>query len=72
MNAFKKYRKKGITEIRRYVERENTHITSISPQDLKDGSPKKGDMIARDPENHDDQWLIAKAYFKDNYEVVKK
>jgi hypothetical protein len=25
-------------------------------------------MIARNPKNHNDQWLIAKQYFEDNFE----
>jgi hypothetical protein len=27
-----------------------------------------GDMIARNPKNHSDQWLVAKQYFEDNFE----
>lgn len=41
---------------------------SISRADLKNGSPKIGDMIARNPKNHQDQWLVAEQYFKDNFE----
>ena len=43
---------------------------SISAEDLKNGSPKIGDMIARNPKNHNDQWLVAEKYFKDNFEEV--
>jgi uncharacterized protein YozE (UPF0346 family) len=25
-------------------------------------------MIARNPKNHDDQWLVAKQYFENNFE----
>ena len=41
---------------------------SISEADLKNGSPKIGDMIARNPKNWKDQWLVAKQYFRDNFE----
>lgn len=41
---------------------------SISDADRIDGSPKIGDMIARNPKNHNDQWLIAEDYFNDNFE----
>lgn len=41
---------------------------SISDADLNNGSPKIGDMIARNPKNHNDQWLVAEQYFKDNFE----
>jgi hypothetical protein len=43
-------------------------MVSISLPDLEAGSPKAGDMIARNPKNHDDQWLVAAAYFADNFE----
>lgn len=41
---------------------------SISEVDLKQGSPRVGDMIARNPKNHLDQWLVAEQYFKENFE----
>jgi hypothetical protein len=43
---------------------------SVSEVDRKAGSPKLGDMIARNPKNHDDQWLVAAAYFEDNFEPL--
>jgi hypothetical protein len=43
---------------------------SISDEDRAAGSPKIGDMIARNPKNHLDQWLVAERYFKDNFEAV--
>lgn len=44
---------------------------SISVEDLANGSPKSGDMIARNPKNHNDQWLVAKQYFEDNFEPMR-
>lgn len=43
---------------------------SVSEADKKNGSPKEGDMIARNPKNHEDQWLIAEKYHKDNFELI--
>lgn len=43
---------------------------SISDEDLAAGSPKTGDMIARNPDNHRDQWLVAAEYFKKNFESM--
>ena len=40
---------------------------SISQADLDNGSPRIGDMIARNPKNHEDKWLVARAYFIDNF-----
>lgn len=45
---------------------------SISEEDLKNGSPKIGDMIARNPKNHNDQWLVAKEYYETNFEPLEK
>jgi hypothetical protein len=41
---------------------------SVSAEDRAAGSPKHGDMIARNPNNHADQWLVAAQYFADNFE----
>lgn len=38
-----------------YYEDENHNCISISSEDIKAGSPKLGDMIARNPKNHKDQ-----------------
>ncbi len=40
---------------------------SISGADASNGSPLKGDYVARNPANHDDMWLVAAAYFNDNF-----
>lgn len=45
-------------------------IVSISDVDLMNGSPKEGDMIARNPKNHLDQWLVSEEYFNDNFESI--
>lgn len=45
-------------------------IVSISDVDKKEkGSPKIGDMIAINPKNPTDQWLIEEKYFKENHET---
>lgn len=40
---------------------------SISDADKNNGSPKQGDMIAFNPINPADKWLVAKKFFEDNY-----
>ena len=70
MNDFTQYRRKQIAELRPYVDGEDVTGVSISPEDTKAGSPKAGDMIARNPKNHADQWLVAAQYFADNFEPV--
>jgi hypothetical protein len=71
MKEFKQYRRKSISEMRPYVEGEILDgKVSISQADKDNGSPKVGDMIARNPKNHEDQWLVAKQYFEDNLEEI--
>lgn len=70
IEAFARYRRKQIAELRPYIEGEDVSHVSISPEDAKAGSPKCGDMIARNPKNHADQWLVARAYFLDNFEAL--
>ena len=63
------YKRKGLSEMRPYTNGEVlTTEVSISEADRLNGSPKAGDMIARNPKNHADQWLVAKKYFEDNLE----
>ena len=54
--------------MRPYSRGEDLSFISISESDRNNGSPKEGDMIARNPKNHDDQWLVNDQYFKDNFE----
>jgi len=78
--SFKQYRRKSVSEMRPVRPEEiksgypfdpNLDIKiSVSAEDLAAGSPKSGDMIARNPKNHKDQWLVAKAYFEDNLELI--
>jgi len=79
MSEFKQYRRKQIAELRAVTETELTFnkerlvkgwFVSVSQEDEKAGSPKEGDMVARNPKNHKDQWLVAKKYFNDNFEVI--
>lgn len=67
---FQQYRRKQIAELRPYLEGETLQGVGISEEDRKAGSPRVGDMIARNPKNHADQWLVAEAYFKDNFEPL--
>jgi hypothetical protein len=67
---FKRYRRKQIAELRPYVPGESVEGISISQADRDAGSPKQGDMIARNPKNHADQWLVSAQYFHDNFEPV--
>lgn len=65
---FKQYRKKQLSEMRPYVEGEDLTGVSVSDADRAAGSPKPGDMIARNPANHADRWLVSAKFFADNFE----
>jgi hypothetical protein len=73
VTPFKQYRRKQIAELREYQFGDNLESpvkVSITEADSKAGSPKAGDMIARNPVNHEDQWLVAAEYFAANFEPV--
>lgn len=70
MTEFTQYRRKQIAELRPYELGEDMGGVSISQPDREAGSPKAGDMIARNPKNHADKWLVAAQYFADNFEPV--
>lgn len=84
MKEFKKYRRTQISEMRPVSADEielgrlittKTHgrvAISVSDVDLANGSPKRGDMIARNPANHEDQWLVAEEYFLANFEPIQE
>lgn len=72
MSEFKQHRRKGNSEMRPYINGEVLVNVSISHEDMKEGSPKEGDMIARNPNNHNDQWLVSKKYYDENLEPVDK
>lgn len=75
---FREYRRIKIAEMRPVTKEEanlpasflQKHGVSISDADIANGSPKIGDMIARNPKNHKDMWLVAEDYFKDNFETI--
>ena len=49
---FKQYRRKQIAELRPYILGEDMNGIMISIADKEAGSPKIGDMVARNPKNH--------------------
>jgi hypothetical protein len=68
---FRRYRRTQIAEMRPYLSGEMlSDRVSISAADREAGSPKVGDMIARNPKSHDDQWLVAADYFAENFEPL--
>lgn len=70
MSEFKQYRRTQIAEMRPWDASVDMTNISVSATDRENGSPKTGDMVARNPKNHADQWLVAAKYFADNFEPM--
>lgn len=68
MTEYKQYRRTQIAEMARWTPGFDMTDVSISAPDKAAGSPIAGDMIARNPKNHADKWLVAAQYFSDNFE----
>jgi len=72
---FKTYKRTNTTEMRHVSTEEFANGPqrlidqgiSISKADIDAGSPTLGDMIAHNPNNHADQWLVNEQYFNDNF-----
>lgn len=71
MLEFKKYRRKAIAELAEWNGKDLLGV-SISQPDKDNGSPKTGDFIGRNPDNHDDKWLIAADYAAKNFVLIKE
>lgn len=69
-DKFQQYKQTTIKELRPYEEGEDMTDISVGEVDKAAGSPRVGDMVARNPANHKDQWLVAQAYFEQNFEPV--
>lgn len=72
MTKFIQYRRTQIAEMTPWSPDSDLDLTivSVSKPDRDAGSPKEGDMIARNPKNHADMWLVAAKYFADNFEPI--
>ena len=72
MTEYNQYRRTQIAEMAAWEETFDMSDVSISTVDVDNGSPKTGDMIARNPSNHADKWLVAAAYFAVNFEPLNE
>ena len=67
MTGYKQFRRKQVAEMRALPgwrgPKWRLHIQSIRNA----GSPKPGDVTARNPKNRTDKWLVAAKYFADNF-----
>ena len=66
MSEFKRYTRKGFSEMRLYVPGEDLSNISVADVDI----PSLGGMVARNPRDHKDQWYVARKYFEENLELA--
>ena len=64
------YRKNQLQKLIPWTPNMPMALVSVSAADRANGSPKEGDMIAFNPKNPSDMWLVAKQFFDDNYVFV--
>jgi hypothetical protein len=69
--TFTRYRRTQIAEMEPWAEGYDMAGVSVSESDKAAGSPKAGDMIARNPKNQADKWLVTAQYFADNFEPAE-
>ena len=67
---YRQFRRTAVAEMAQWSEGFDMAGVSVSAPDAEAGSPVDGDMIARNPANHADRWLVAAAYFAANFEPM--
>lgn len=77
MTTWTQYRRTNIAEMRPYASGgENLTGISVSAPDqilmVQDLEKFRLGMIARNPQNHDDQWYVARDYFEANFEKIEE
>ena len=70
MNEFKRYFRQGYCEARPYILGEVLTGISVNKEDAEEVATTGGGMILRNPENHQDQWYVSKAFFAKNYDAL--
>ena len=68
--VWKEYRRTNKGLMTPWTEGFDMSLVSVSAEDTANGSPKVGDMIAMNPDNPADKWLVAKDYFEKNFEKI--
>jgi hypothetical protein len=66
------YTKRALQEMEPWTTDVDMIGVSISSKDMEGGSPKQGDMIAFNPEDRRDRWLVAHRFFINNYDPYMK
>ena len=70
MTDWKMYHRINMSEMMPWRESMEMGHVAIAEVDIDKGSPRPGDMIARNPNNHADKWLVSEKYFQENFVPV--
>lgn len=62
------FRKSSLQEMEPWFAGFAMEGVSISQADKDNGSPRIGDMIAVNPYDRSDMWLVSEEFFKEHYE----
>jgi len=77
VNTWRRYRRTGISEMRPFVVGEDLAKISVSAPDLRfiaeceAAGKDPGGLVARNPDNHADQWYVAQEYADKNLALVE-
>jgi hypothetical protein len=67
-NKMQDYRKKNVQPMEPWTPDVDMEGVSVSEPDIANGSPLAGDMIAINPADPSDRWLVSADFFVTNYE----
>ncbi len=70
MIDYKQYKRSAVAEMADWEPGFNMEGVSVSDADRANGAPQPGDKIARNPDDHNDRWLVNAAYFAANFESL--
>jgi len=70
MDSKVRYRKRTEQQMIPWTPETPMDLVSVSEADKANGSPKVGDMIAINPKDEGDMWLVAEKFLKENYDLV--
>jgi hypothetical protein len=68
---FTKYaRKQVVGELMPWTPDVDMSNIGVTEEQKREGSPKAGDFICRNPKDYNDMWLITASFFHGNYDPV--
>lgn len=69
-DQFQNYSRITVVEMRPYVVDEDMTDIYVDAVLAEHGHPKEGDMIARNPRDRDEMWLMTRENFVSNFETM--